>query len=123
MADAMNTMADAMKQQAEEVTMSGPAHATRVAPPDAAPQTQRTSRMAIWSLVLSILTLGGLGSLAGIWLGFTARRRIAETGERGSGVAIASIVVGVVTLILAIAYWAYIVMHTGSAGGGGGYGY
>ncbi len=100
--------------------MSGPSPATRVASPDAAPQTQRTSRMAVWSLVLSIITLGGLGSLAGIWLGFTARRRIAETGEHGSGVAVAGIVVGVVTLILAIAYWAYIVMHTGTAGSGGG---
>jgi hypothetical protein len=32
-------------------------------------------------------------------------------------------IVGVVTLILAIAYWALIAMHTGSAAGGGGYGY
>ena len=104
--------------------MSGPAHTTRIAPPDAAPQAQRTSRMAVWSLVLSIITLGGLGSLAGIWLGLAARRRIAATGERGHGVAIAGIVVGVVTLMLAIAYWAFIAMHTGNAaGGGGGYGY
>ena len=76
--------------------------------------------MAIWSLVLSILTLGGLGSLARIWLGFTARRRITETGERGHGLAIAGIIVGIVTLIFAIAYWAYIAMHTGGAGGTGG---
>jgi hypothetical protein len=76
--------------------------------------------MAIWSLVLSILTLGGLGSIAGIWLGVAARRRIPETGERGHGLAIAGIVVGVVTLIFAIAYWAFIAMHTGGAGGSGG---
>src|SRR6266568_3756735 len=81
------------ERQVEEATMSGPSPATRVASPDAAPQTQRPSRMAVWSLVLSIITLGGLGSLAGIWLGFTARRRIAETGEHGSGVAVAGIVV------------------------------
>lgn len=80
--------------------------------------------MASWSLVLSILTLGGLGSLAGIWLGFAARRRITRTGERGHGLAIAGIIVGVVTLIFAVAYWAYIAMHTGGAGdtGGGGAG-
>jgi hypothetical protein len=81
---------------------------------------QRTSRMAIWSLVLSILTLGGAGSIAGIWLGATARRRIPETGERGHGLALAGIVVGVVTLIIAIAYWIFIAMHTGGGGGGTG---
>jgi hypothetical protein len=76
--------------------------------------------MAIWSLVLSIITLGGAGSLAGILLGFAARRRIAQTGERGHGLAIAGIIIGVVTLVAAIAYWAVIAMHTGGAAGGGG---
>jgi hypothetical protein len=76
--------------------------------------------MAIWSLVLSIITLGGAGSLAGILLGFAARRRITQTGERGHGLAIAGIIIGVVTLVAAIAYWAVITMHTGGAAGGGG---
>jgi hypothetical protein len=76
--------------------------------------------MAIWSLVLSIITLGGVGSIAGIWLGTAARRRIPETGERGYGLAVAGIVVGVVTLIIAIAYWIFIAMHTGGGGGGAG---
>jgi hypothetical protein len=83
--------------------------------------------MAIWSLVLSILWLGGLGSLAGIMLGFAARRRIAETGERGARLAIAGIVIGLVTLLFAIAYWVFITMHMGGTayghGGGGGGGY
>jgi len=84
--------------------------------------------MAIWSLVLSIITLGGAGSIAGIWLGAAARRRIPETGERGYGLAAAGIVIGVVTLIIAIAYWIFIAMHTGGGGaaggtGGGGGGY
>lgn len=82
--------------------------------------TQRTNKMSIWSLVFSILTLGGLGSLAGIWLGAVARRRIEETGERGRGLATAGMVVGVVTLLIAIAYWVYIGMHTGGGGGGTG---
>jgi Domain of unknown function (DUF4190) len=106
--------------------MSRPETATRAgatyAPP-AAPQ--RTSKMAIWSLILSIVWLGGLGSLAGIALGVSARRRIAATGERGAGLAIAGIVIGVLTLIFAIVYWAVIARHMGgtSGGGGGGGGY
>jgi hypothetical protein len=62
---------------------------------------------------------------AAVLLGATARRRIPETGERGHGLALAGIVIGVVTLIIAIAYWIFIAMHTGggAAGGGGGGGY
>lgn len=106
--------------------MSTQQPATRAAPPSAPHATQRTSKMAIWSLVLSILWLGGAGSVAGILLGVSARRRIAGTGERGAGVAIAGIVVGVLTLLFAIAYWVVIAVHAGGAsggpgGGGGGY--
>lgn len=100
--------------------MSRPQPATRAAPPSAPPATQRTNRMAIWSLVLSIITLGGLGSVAGIALGLAARSKIARTGERGHGLAIAGIIIGVVTLVAAIAYWVVIAMHTGGTGGGGG---
>lgn len=84
--------------------------------------------MAIWSLILSIVWLGGLGSLAAIVLGTAARRRIAGTGERGAGLAAAGIVIGVFTLLFAIAYWIFLAMHMGGGhggggGGGGGYGY
>lgn len=102
--------------------MSRPQTATHTAPSYPSSTPQRTNRMAIWSLVLSIITLGGAGSIAGIWLGAVARRRIPETGERGHGLAVAGIVVGVVTLILAIAYWIFIAMHTGGGGAGGGTG-
>ena len=92
------------------------------------PTVQRTSRKAIWSLVLSVIWIGGLGSLAGIALGASARREIPQTGERGRGLALAGIVVGIVTLIFAVGYWIFIAMHTGatsggSGGGGGGGGY
>ena len=84
----------------------------------------RINKMAIWSLVLSILTLGGLGSVAGIWLGVAARRRVAETGERGHGLAVAGIIVGVITLLIAVGYWIFLAMHAGGGGTGGGlYGY
>ena len=108
--------------------MSRPEPATRTGPSYAPPATQRTNKMAIWSLILSIIWLGGLGSLAAIFLGISARRRIAGTSERGAGLAAAGIVIGVITLIFAIAYWAFIATHmggghSGGGGGGGGYGY
>ncbi len=102
--------------------MSRPQTATQTAHSAAPSMPQRTNRMAIWSLVLSILTLGGAGSIAGIWLGAAARRRIPGTGERGHGLAVAGIVVGVVTLLIAIAYWIFIAMHTGGGGASGGTG-
>lgn len=100
--------------RSEQVAQQTPAPAARAAP--------RFSKLAIWSLVLSILTLGGLGSVAGIWLGTAARRRIGVTGERGAGLAVAGIIVGIITLVFAIAYWAYIGAHMGGSGGGGGTG-
>jgi Domain of unknown function (DUF4190) len=103
--------------------MSRSEPATRTEPAYAPPGTQRTSRMAIWSLILSVVGLAGLGSLAGIALGISARRRIAETGERGAGLAIAGIAVGIITLLIAIAYWAFIAMHAGGGSGSGGGGY
>lgn len=99
--------------------MSRPETMTQTSPSGAPTRVQRTNRLAIWSLVLSILTLGGLGSLAGIFLGISARRRVAATGERGAGLAIAGIVVGGITLIAAIAYWVVIAQHIGGTGGGG----
>lgn len=81
--------------------------------------------MAVWSLVLAILTLGGVGSVLGILLGTRARSRIAQTGERGAGLALAGIIVGVISLLVAIAYWIVIARHLGGShsgvGGGGGY--
>jgi len=87
-------------------------------------RTSRTNRMAIWALALAILTLGGIGSVLGVVLGAKARGRTEATGERGHGLATAAIVVGVVTFIVAIAYWVLIAKHfgggTGGSGGGGG---
>jgi hypothetical protein len=77
------------------------------------PPATRTNRMAVWSLTLAILTLGGIGSLAGIVLGMAARRQIEVTGERGAGTAAAAVLVGGLTLLLAIGYWLYLGTHTG----------
>lgn len=99
--------------------MSRPNPPTHTAPSYAPPRTQGTNTKAIWSLVLSIIWLGGLGSVAGIWLGIVARREIAGTGDRGTRLAIAGIIIGVITLLFAIGYWVFVAVHFG---GGGGYG-
>lgn len=93
---------------------------TRSAPPGAPASKQRINPMAVWSLILAILTLGGLGSIAGIIMGMAARRQAAVTGDRGAGIAVAGVVIGVLTLLLAIGYWIFLGMHFS---GGGGYGY
>lgn len=98
---------------------------TQTAPHPQQTTTGRFNRMAVWSLVLAIVTLGGIGSIAGIVMGVKARGQIARSGERGAGVALAGIVVGVLTTLFAIAYWIYIAKHLGgghSGGGGGGTG-
>src|SRR5437763_4019722 len=80
----------------------------------------RMNRMAVWALVLAILTLGGVGSVLGIVLGAKARGTIDRSGERGRGVATAAIVVGVLTTLVAIGYWILIARHFGGSGAGGG---
>jgi hypothetical protein len=70
---------------------------------------------AIASLALSILILGGLGSVLGIIIGVIARRRIVQADNRGGALALAGINVGVVTLILAVLFWIFLGPHLGSA--------
>jgi hypothetical protein len=52
--------------------MSRPGPATRAGPSYAPTGTQCTNKMAIWSLILSIIWFGGLGSVAGVALGIAA---------------------------------------------------
>jgi hypothetical protein len=87
-------------------------------PADAQPA--RPHRLAGWGLALAILTLGGVGSVLGIVFGVRARRQAQESGGRGAGLAMAAIVVGIVTFIGAVAYWILIAQHVGGSGGGGG---
>jgi hypothetical protein len=82
-------------------------------------RSARTNRTAIWALVLAILTLGGVGSVLGIVLGARARTQVRGSGERGAGMAMAAIVVGILTLLVAIGYWIVIAQHVGGSGGGG----
>src|SRR4051794_8935911 len=93
---------------------------TRAPAPPAEKSAAKTNRLAVWALVLAVLTLGGIGSVLGIVLGAKARRQVGDTGERGSGLALAAIVVGVITLLVAIAYWVVIAQHFGGSNGSGG---
>ncbi|HWE70540.1 MAG TPA: DUF4190 domain-containing protein [Acidimicrobiales bacterium] len=75
------------------------------APGGPVPPAETTNGLAIASLVLGILWLGGLGSVLAVIFGFVARKQIRTRRQRGNGMAIAGIVlgwVGVGLLILAI---------------------
>jgi hypothetical protein len=66
--------------------------------------------MAVASLVLSILWIGGLGSLLAVIFGWVARRRIRESGgrETGDGLATAGLVIGIVGIAGALLLWVLI---------------
>jgi hypothetical protein len=69
------------------------------------PLLQRsTNGLAIASLVLSILTLVGIGSILGIIFGFVSRRQIKRSNgiQKGEGLATAGISVGFLTLALVL---------------------
>ncbi len=63
---------------------------------------RRTNRTAIASLVSSVVTLFGLGSIIGIGLGVYALNQSAASGANGRGLALAGIFVGAVTLLLSM---------------------
>jgi hypothetical protein len=81
---------------------------------------QSTNGLAIASLVLSILTLFGIGSLLGIIFGVRARRQIRESHgyQSGDGLALAGIIIGIVTLVISaivIALWISLLVTIRSA--------
>ena len=63
-----------------------------------------TNGLAIASLVLSIVSLAGIGSIVGIILGFVSRSQIRQSHgtQRGAGLGLAGIIVGFVTLTLVL---------------------
>jgi Domain of unknown function (DUF4190) len=76
--------------------------------------------MAVWALVL-VIALGALGAFVGIPLAFVSRSKIRQSGGalRGSGLALAALIIGfvwVALLALAIAIPTFIgVTHSGPA--------
>ncbi len=74
-----------------------------------------TNKKAIWSLVLGIVGLICCGFIAGIpaiILANMAKKEIATTGEGGSGMATAGLVLGVIAIVWGVIY--LILVGTGS---------
>ena len=72
---------------------------THTAPPGTASTSQGWSGFAIAGFVLSLLGLWGVGSVLGIIFSVMGRNRARRTGQRGEGLAVAGIVIGIVTLL------------------------
>jgi hypothetical protein len=65
-----------------------------------------TNGLAIAALICSLIGLccGGVLSIVGIILGFVAKSQIRRTGQGGSGMATAAIVIGFVIIVLWVIY-------------------
>jgi hypothetical protein len=61
-------------------------------------QSTEFNGMAIASMVLGIVWLYGVGSILALIFGYMAKREIARTGQRGTGMSTAGIVLGWVGL-------------------------
>jgi hypothetical protein len=94
-------------------------HRRLAAPPGFPPWSGRavpvTSGMAIAGLILSILWIGGLGSVAAVVLGAVALSQIRSSQGRtqGRGVARAAFVIGIVGVVGSIALYATVGADTG----------
>ena len=68
-------------------------------PGPGATTSQGWSGFAIAGFVLSLLGFWGVGSVLGIIFSVIGRNRARRTGQRGEGLAVAGIVIGIVTLL------------------------
>jgi hypothetical protein len=81
--------------------------------PYAPPQRQGTNGMAVASFVLSILWIWGLGSLLAVIFGVIGRRQTSESGQGGSGLATAGLIIGIVGLVGAVLLTILIIVAAG----------
>jgi hypothetical protein len=63
------------------------------------PAPWTTNGLAIASLVLAILWLGGVGSVLGVIFGHVSRSQIKKRPQRGGGIALAGLVIGYLGII------------------------
>jgi hypothetical protein len=80
-------------------------------------QSPGTSGLAIASLVLGILWLGGLGSLLATIFGGIALRQTRDGRQGGRGMAIAGLILGIVGLLGAVIAFSLAAAVTTSGGG------
>ncbi|HVT64461.1 MAG TPA: DUF4190 domain-containing protein [Mycobacteriales bacterium] len=74
----------------------------------AGPAPWTNNGLAIAGLVVSILWLGGLGSLLGVVFGHISRSQIKRRPQRGAGIALASLIIGYIGLVGSVVFWANI---------------
>jgi len=78
------------------------------------PAQAKNNGLAIASLVLSLVNiipcfwLLPLPALLGVIFGFVSRGQIKKTQGKGAGMAVAGLVIGVIFIIIAVAFWAYL---------------
>lgn len=77
-------------------------------------QKQGTNGMAVASFVLSLLWIWGLGSLLAVIFGAIGRKQTNESGQGGSGLATAGLIIGIVGLVGAVVV-TIVVVAAGSA--------
>src|SRR5207253_9712321 len=72
------------------------------------PPSRSTNGLAVASFVLSLVWIGGLGSLLAVIFGARARGQINRSGGRqsGGGLATAGLVIGILGVIGAVITWA-----------------
>ncbi len=87
--------------EASQSSSQRPLIAEIQSPEPAQIEAPRTSRLAIASLVLSVLWIGGLGSLLAVIFAVVARQHLRETGpwEGGEELARAGLILGIVGLV------------------------
>jgi hypothetical protein len=74
---------------------------------------------AILSLVLSLIWIGGLGSVGAVVLGHMAKRQIADSEgqQRGDSLATAGLVIGYIGIALLLIYVIYVVVLASNISG------
>src|SRR5437763_1134677 len=89
-------------------TATAPPPLPRPPPAPVIPPRPTTNGLAVASLVLSIVWLGGLGSLLAVIFGARARGQVnrSQGTQSGSGLATAGLVIGILGVIGAVITWA-----------------
>jgi len=76
-----------------------------------------TNGFAIAALICSLVGGCGVGSILGIVFGYIARGQIAERGERGSGMALAGIIIGWIGIAFGVLWVLILIIAAASASG------